>query len=494
LPCKPIKHIQPADTFIMGRRIIIQSKNKFGITVLYGAQGPHFPFKGCLIQLNGRAGSESQQQWYARNSFLQSGFYGVNWNKVIQGCTGGASDGNTWEANGCRTVVPVTPVIREKPFLFIDDDGEYKVFVPALRRNATGPSWSDNNIGPGEAIDLRSKFYVAKSDTDTAATINTALRAGKHIFFTPGRYELEAPLHVQYTGTVLLGTGYATLIPGRNNPKGAVFVEDVGGVTVAGLLFDALYNSTYLLAVGDNGSSADHTANPTLLADLVLRVGGFSTQNVHVDIALLINSNNVIGDQFWVWRADHGDGVGWNRNTTKNGVVVKGNFVTLYGLFVEHFQEYQTLWLGEDGATYFYQNETPYDPPSQSVYMSHNNSVNGYAAYKVANTVNRHYATGLGIYPCFVSTQAVVEIANAIEVPNKPDVVIEHAVTVNISGNRGNTGAGSVVNGTGNTNYGGVRREYVVSYSGNTAVTPSNRKTGTQPPDEVFNLPTNIRP
>ena len=57
----------------------------------------------------------------------------------------------------------------------------------------------------------------------------------------------------------------------------------------------------------------------------------------------------------------------------------------MYGLFVEHYQKYQTIWNGNGGRTYFYQNEMPYDPPNQAAWM--NGSTRGYAAYKVADSV-----------------------------------------------------------------------------------------------------------
>ena len=77
-------------------------------------------------------------------------------------------------------------------------------------------------------------------------------------------------------------------------------------------------------------------------------------------------------------------------------MIVNGDNVTCYALFNEHFNKYDTLWNGENGATYFYQNEKCYDPISQEAWMSHNGTVNGYAAYKVANDVKEHYAVGLG--------------------------------------------------------------------------------------------------
>lgn len=87
---------------------------------------------------------------------------------------------------------------------------------------------------------------------------------------------------------------------------------------------------------------------------MYFRVGGANYKG-KVKNCVTINSNDVIGDNFWVWRADHGDNVGWNMNTAPNGIVINGDNVTMYGLFVEHFQEYQTIWNGNGGKLYFYQ-------------------------------------------------------------------------------------------------------------------------------------------
>ena len=77
--------------------------------------------------------------------------------------------------------------------------------------------------------------------------------------------------------------------------------------------------------------------------------------------------------------------------------MVNGNNVTLYGLFVEHHQQFQVLWNGERGRTYFYQSEIPYDPPDQASYTSAP-GVKGWASYKVADSVTHHEAWGLGVY------------------------------------------------------------------------------------------------
>ena len=436
----------------------------------------------------GAAGSFSQQQWYTRNSYIHKGKgkYSVGgWNNAYQGIEFGPDvdlkdhsdnwgrEGNTGSGNASR--VETTPVIREKPFLFFED-GRYKVFRPGLREpDSKGVSYSRGNMGVGTVYDLHKDFYVVKPGT-SASTMNKQLAAGKHLFITPGMYELSEPLLVKKANTIILGTGLATLIPGPQNPISAIIVDDVDGVTIASLLFDSHYSSKTLLKVGNEKSVKNHSKNPSLFADLYFRIGGFRPENVNVDVALEINSSDVIGDHFWIWRADHGAGVGWFQNTAKNGLVVNGDCVTIYGLFNEHFQEYQTLWNGEKGRMYFYQCETPYDPTDQSHYMSHNGTRKGYAAYKVADHVKYHEASMLGIYDVFTKTNgAEIAIDNSIEIPNSAGVKVHHACNVCISPLGG---IHFVINGVGKStfNTGIAKRFFVVDYSGTETPEPWVRK------------------
>jgi hypothetical protein len=149
-------------------------------------------------------------------------------------------------------------------------------------------------------------------------------------------------------------------------------------------------------------------------------------------VDLRINSNDTIIDHTWIWRADHGSGVGWNLNTSANGIVVNGNRVTAYGLFVEHHQQYQVLWNGNAGRTYFYQSEIPYDPPDQASYSSgvdaKGQRINGWASYKVADGVVSHEAWGLGAYSVFRHPNVV--LTRAIEVPINPNVRFYHMTTI----------------------------------------------------------------
>ena len=413
-------------------------------------------------KVDGTISSASQQQFFTRNSDMSS-WNGSNWNMVFVGDNGAPTEDDDKYASqtNAYTVVDKAPAVREKPFLYIDDDGKYKVFVPDTSKNAQGVSW-ENGLGDGKSLGVSENFYIAKSETDTADTLNEALNEGKNILFTPGVYYLDKELHVTKPDTIILGMGLATLNP--NNKNAAIVVDDVDGVSISGLLFNAAQGeSPYLLKVGQDGSHKDHSEDPTLLADLFFRIGGDGIEGARAKSCMIINSDDVIGDDFWVWRADHGDGVGWELNRSDNGLIVNGDDVTIYGLFVEHFNEYQTLWNGENGKVYFYQTEFPYDVPSQEAWMSHNGTVNGYGSYKVADTVKNHELYGAGLYTYF--TDADVVVNSPIEVPNTPNVKVKHASTVHLNAYGGAT---HIVNNSGATVNADNMRSVIDSYSNKT--------------------------
>ncbi len=376
--------------------------------------------------VDGKVVPASQQQWLSRNSRWSEWGNGV-WNMVFVGCEN-APTGRFPEPP--YTVVDRAPVIREKPYLTVDAAGHYAVAVPALRSDAKGVSWAVGaGPGPGTSIPI-DRFTIARPATSTAATLNAALAAGRHILFTPGIYPLDEALRVTRPGTILLGLGVPSLVPTRG--RSAIAVDDVDGVTIAGLIVDAgPIKSANLVEVGPPGSSADHSANPTFLYDLTVRTGG-ATPGKN-DVGLAIRSNHAVADQVWLWRADHGEGAAWDANPTRNGLVVDGRDVTIYGLFNEHHEGYQTLWNGEGGRVYFYQSELPYDVPDQSSWMS--GKADGYASYKVADRVARHEAWGLGVYAYF--RDSAVKATRAIEAPEVPGVKFHNMTTIWLNGRSG---------------------------------------------------------
>jgi hypothetical protein len=384
--------------------------------------------------IDGQVNSGSQQQWLSRNSGWKAWHGGV-WNMVFVGTTN--PPGGTWP-RAPYTVVDKTPISAEKPYLFTDPAGHFFVMVPKLRRDSSGTTWSQGTTA-GTPIPI-DQFFLARPDRDDAATINAALDQGKNLLLTPGIYHLQSSIRVSRAGAVVLGLGYPTLVPDRGSA--AMVISNVEGIRVAGIIFDAgAVDSPTLLQVGQPGQSPT-LANPIFLYDIFCRAGGASAGSAQSFVT--IDANNVIGDNFWLWRADHGAAAHWNSNRVRNGLVVNGDDVTLYGLFVEHCQEYQTMWNGNGGRVFFYQSEMPYDPPTQAAW-SHG-GVRGYASYKVADAVTTHQAWGLGIYCVFHSAPVVAD--SAIETPAVPGVMISHMVTIRFGGQPG-SGIAHVINNLG---------------------------------------------
>ena len=374
--------------------------------------------------VDGKVVPGSQQQWLARNS-TWGGWQNAVWNMVFVGCQN--TPENTFP-DPPYTIVSKTPVIREKPFLQVDKAGRFSVFVPALRQGTQGVSWA-SGTAPGTSISLN-KFYIAQPLTATAVELNSALAAGKNLLFTPGVYKLNDTLRISRPGTIVLGIGVPSLIPTTGKP--VLTIADVDGVTLAGLIVDAgRVNSPSLVEVGPSGSRADHSQNPTFLFDLTVRTGGVGVGKN--DTGVVINSNDTVVDHIWIWRADHGDGVGWKTNPTKTGLAVNGNRVTAYGLFNEHHEQYQTLWNGNEGRVYMYQSEMPYDVPNQKAWMSGKTA--GFASYKVADGVTSHEAWGVGVYCYF--RDALVRANSAIEAPAAPGVKFHHLTTIWLDGQLG---------------------------------------------------------
>ncbi|MFJ2699336.1 discoidin domain-containing protein [Streptomyces rochei] len=371
-------------------------------------------------KIDGQIGNYSQQQWYTRDSSI-GGWSNSVWNQVFSGVEGAPA---TSFPEPRYTTLDTTPISREKPFLYLDGDA-YKVFAPARRTNARGTTWA-NGTPQGESIPL-DRFYVVKPGA-TAATINAALAQGLHLLFTPGVYHVDRTINVDRPNTIVLGLGLATIIP--DNGVTAMKVADVDGVRLAGFLIDAgPVNSPTLLEIGPQGASADHAANPTTVQDVYIRIGGAGPGKATT--SMVVNSHDTIIDHTWVWRADHGDGVGWETNRADYGVRVNGDDVLATGLFVEHFNKYDVEWYGERGRTIFYQNEKAYDAPNQAAIQ--NGATQGYAAYRVDDSVDTHEAWGLGSY-CNYNVDPGIRQDHGFKTPVKPGVKFHSLLVVSLGG------------------------------------------------------------
>src|SRR6516225_8971868 len=358
-------------------------------------ENPNFASGGFVAdsRLEGGALNGSQQQFYVRNSYL-GGWTNYVWNQVFSGDIGAPAQdfGN----GAAYTTLAQTPVSREKPYLYVDGSGNWNVFVPSAQTNSAGTTWANGHT-PGTSIPL-SQFFIA-TPSDSVAAINNALSRGLNLLLTPGVYNVDSPIKVKRADTVVAGLGFATLTAANGNS--VLTTADVPGIDISGLIVDAgPVNSLVLMQIGtvlgNNGVPHNQASDPTALQDVFFRVGGPHVGKATV--ALEVNSDNTILDDLWIWRADHGvpGSVGWTVNTADTGLVVNGDQVTATGLFVEHFQKYNVIWNGNEGEDIFFQNELPYDPPTQADYE--HDGVLGFAAFKVADNVQSFQGYGMGSY------------------------------------------------------------------------------------------------
>ena len=406
------------------RRVNITGGN---LTLMdYCTAGPQYASGGFIA--DSRTGfviNGSQQQFLVRDSAI-GGWSNAVWNQVFAGVAGAPAQSFP---SPPYTTLPTTSVSRERPYLYLDASGGYRVFIPAARTNSAGPTWL-NAPTPGRSMPL-SDFFIA-TPSDSVATINSQLARGRNLILTPGVYNIDRSIDIRRPDTVVLGQGVATLT--AVNGAVPLRVADVSGVDIAGIMVDAgPVNSPALLQVGTRHGHrplSRGNSEPTVLHDVYFRVGGPHVGKANV--SLEVNSDDVLLDDIWAWRADHGvpGSVGWTLNTADTGLVVNGDNVTALGLFVEHYQKYNVIWNGENGTTVFFQNELPYDPPNQAAWQ--HDSVPGWAAYKVADGVTTHQLWGGGSY-IFTNVDPTIHAARGFEIPVTAGIRMHDLLTVNLS-------------------------------------------------------------
>jgi hypothetical protein len=421
----------------------VRRVNIHGLTTLFDfCSGPGFSSGGYIAdsQFTGSTViNGTQQQFFVRNSNLD-GWTNNVWNQVFAGDLGAPAQ--DFGSGGQYTTLAKSPVTQEAPFLYTDSSGGYNVFVPAVQHNSTGPSWTGGSTA-GTSIPI-ANFFIA-SPSDSVSAINAALAGGQNLILTPGVYDLSQPIDVTRADTVVLGLGFPTLVP--QNGTAAMQVANTPGVKISGMIFDAgPVDSPVLLQIGKNhGQDHSDPADPTLVQDAFFRIGGATPGQA--ETSLVVNSSQVILDDIWAWRADHGNGVGWTDNVGDTGVLVNGDDVTAYGLFAEHFQQSEVIWNGKDGTDIFFQNEMPYDPPSQAAWME-NATTDGYPAFQIAHQAAGFQGYGMGSYS-FFNQGVQIFSTSAFEVDDTPGVQLHDLLTIFLNASGGFGGIDHVVNDVG---------------------------------------------
>jgi hypothetical protein len=412
--------------------------NGFSSLMDYCTAGPQFASGGFIADsiFNGFVVNGSQQQFLVRDSSLNGWSNGV-WNQVFAGTLGAPANSFGTPGGQTYTTIDKTGTTVERPYLTVDSGGSYSVRVPQPRTGASGTSWSSGT--PAETVLPLSDFFIASPAT-SVNDINVALAHRQDVLLTPGTYLLDLPIRVTHPDSVILGLGFPTLVPQQGNS--ALTVLSSGGNRIAGLIVDAgPQNSRTLMDIGLPGQAGGKGDDPTVLSDVFFRIGGASAGKATT--SLVVDASHVVLDDIWAWRADHGAGVGWTANTADTGLVVNGDNVTAYGLFVEHYQKTEVVWNGRNGTVVFFQNENPYDPPSQAAWQQSATNL-GYPAIQVTKTGNGFTGYGLGSYSFF---NQGVDIHNsmAFQVPTT-GVSLHSLITVYLTGSGG---IDSVLNGVG---------------------------------------------
>jgi len=433
-------------------------------------------------KVDGSCNYVANQQWFSRACTLNS-VEGGAWSTVFAGCTGNTPEGDVQNGEHVATIEKTPEVRMEKPFIALSAEGNYDLHVPKVtRKNTFGAQLdsSNNEIRPfsqvkvckpilpmkdGEYVNHDDHTFNELGPEDEKITneLQQALDEGKDVVLCPGIFFLTKPLIVKNANQVILGLGLATLIAPQDGSPCIRVQAKTAGVRVAGLMLEASKqvvspNSTFrnsdnvssLISFGEPEVTDDagDPENPGLLSDIFTRVGGSNlVRSVRTDIMVRVHSGNVIGDNLWLWRADHvrlapkevandpkyplyhqvrvwveedGQKTKVDECIAKNAIEVTGDDVKMYGLFCEHTTEHQCVWKGERGSTTFFQCELPYDVDID--YANEN-----FTGYFVHPAVEKHTARGIGVYSNFTCYD--VNTPTGIQLPSKEGIVLHNPFT-----------------------------------------------------------------
>jgi hypothetical protein len=398
-----------------------------------------------------------QQQYLSRNVEFKDGVSGGAWSLVFLGCTGQVPPEAPGNEDSASITITKKPRVRvEKPYVALQEDGKkFNLHVPIMTRDENLVSGAHIDGELEEVRDFSNVRVVSATEFDATSRIQEALDDGKDVVLAPGIFHLNQTLKMKTNNQVLLGLGLATLVAPVNESPCLQVMAGSEGVRVAGIMLEASERSkdrssekpsTTLLEWGEEGvldpGSSD---NPGSMFDIFCRVGGGhgARHAIAVDTMMKVHSGNIVGDNIWLWRADHSDlseGEEANyshispifhqneehENRVQTGIIVSGDDVTFSGLAVEHANGHQTVWSGERGSVHFYQCELPYDVSSEY-------GTDGYRGYLVDNGVKNHELYGPGVYSNF--RNSVVMTDTAMEYPEHDGLVCINPFTVHLDNN-----------------------------------------------------------
>ena len=388
----------------------------------YCTAGPQYASGGFIADSNlPFVVNGSQQQWLTRNSAVGR----LDQRRLEPGLLRASSAHPTTPASRTRRTRRSTRP-RSAARSRTCSSTQRAATTSACRRRR--PTTSGISWGDGETRDAASRsrdFFIA-TPHDSVKQINNALARGKHLLLTPGVYDIDRTIEVKRADTVVLGMGHATLTA----VGGAVPLEvaDAAGIIVAGVTIDAGTISRRCCCRSARRTAAPEARpeQPDHAQRRVLPRRRPARRQDHA-LALEVNSDNVLIDHTWVWRADHGiegftrrngDTERWNTNIGTNGVIVNGDERDRDRPVRRALPAVQHRLERRERPRILYQNELPYDPPTQADWTQPDGTL-GYPGYKVADQVTTHSLYGAGVY-VFNQNNPSILTENGFEVPETP--------------------------------------------------------------------------
>ncbi|EDV19038.1 uncharacterized protein TRIADDRAFT_62513 [Trichoplax adhaerens] len=354
-------------------------------------------------------GFGSQQQFYISNS--QS-------NQLIAGAWNILSNNNNVDSITGAGDVNVQNRWPGYPFTKIDDTTMTRFQKPKLVKD--GDQWHvqyDYKASPISdfiVVQLNQKEDRTKISSYDVHNINNQLINKVGMIVMPGIYDLDDTLYIP-NNKIVLGIGLPSFVCPPNTGK--CMITESEGIRIAGLVFDSPVASSLdtnsdaiILNIGEEGSGI--STNPVVLQDVYCRIAHIKPEQIASSAysCVKVNADYTIGENLWLWRADHDAkfiNVLANAAKAPYGLIVHGNNVKMYGLFVEHFLNYQTVWFGKNGQVNFYQSEIPYYLPEGGItkcslpYSDLVDETPACASLYITKSATGFTANGLGIYSYF---------------------------------------------------------------------------------------------
>ena len=300
----------------------------------------------------------SQQQFLVKNCTVKDNqFSGGAWNITLEDTNIDVSDSRLCKVDGYQepglyTVVKSNGALFQAPRLLYDSSSDkYSIFYPDTKETKDIDGCVSPNPPSGyDNVDVLDDRSIPDITSDMKKF------TGERMIIPAGVYEITENVDIKYDmigiGQPIIRLSQPIRFTGKNQ-------------TVSSVIFECACNCDTLIELSGDSMK---------VFDLCIRVGGLYTLKDKVNIrdtALLVTGSTIYLENTWIWRADHGlqtdndhdhddDYDDAKSFPAKHGMIVNGDNMFANGLQVEHFDDINLIWNGNNGKVVMFQNEMPY--------------------------------------------------------------------------------------------------------------------------------------